>query len=132
MSDIVAVLVVPADGDPGGLLRGADGSDRDRCGARPPSVGLYADRWYGWPGPDGWKVRCDGLPLWWDGAVVPDGWDRARRASFEAGRASVGAVQLFDPRLSDVLHIASGLVVGGMASRVVRFVQVDGCLVEVE
>jgi hypothetical protein len=67
-----AILAVPVSGDPGGLLAwDAAGCVMRRDGlttdaARPPVVTL----------PDG--RRC--LPVWLDGALVPEGWDRLRRA----------------------------------------------------
>jgi hypothetical protein len=74
-----AILLVPAPGDPHGLL--APG----KCGAMPPIMGR-------WPlAPDHWiaGVRCPeidsgtkcqhALVLAWDGEPVPEGCDRALR-----------------------------------------------------
>ena len=86
MSKVHVVLLVPAEGDPHGLL--ADGP----CGARPPLV--YRSRGCGVGHPDTWQshsefVRrgecymCDfpeeALVLFWDGKLVPEGMDRAAR-----------------------------------------------------
>lgn len=81
MSRVVCVLLVPAAGDPLGLL--AEGP----CGARPPRAALdWRDhghrRWrdasdprYDWP--PGTPLA---LVLAWDGEVVPEGVDRLYRS----------------------------------------------------
>ncbi len=127
-SDPIAVLVVPVDGDIGGLL--AVG----RCGARAPcctrlrSFGDEPERWaagrmVGYPG------EIVALPLWWDGALVPEGWDRARRVLDARGDAWVGRY-LFAPTLSNVIIGAQAFVYNGLAARVVLLDLVDGRLVE--
>lgn len=130
MSDIVAVLVVPAEGDPGGLL--AEGA----CQAWPPRVGSSAAHDYGsWKAgakewtPMGWDEQgaydTEALPLWWDGALVPEGYDRARR---------VGISQWDDtpnPDIDTVMICAVSLCERGWGYRVVRLARVDGRLVEV-
>ena len=95
MSEIHAVLLVPAEGDPHGLL--ADGP----CGARPPVV--YRSRGCGVGHSDSWQphdefVRrgecymCDypdeALVLFWDGKLVPEGLDRAARVYPHARRVA--------------------------------------------
>jgi hypothetical protein len=134
VSDIVAVLVVPAPNDPGGLLA------KGACGGVPAMVGWYP--------PDAnwsrieWMLAEDhanrrALPLWWNGALCPEGWDRARRA-YAVG---VGAVlshpailyaESFDPTIGEVETMADGLCFQGLASRVVRLTRVGGRLVELE
>lgn len=139
-AEIVAVLVIPAEGDPGGLL--AEGA----CQAWPPRVGSSAAHDYGsWKAgakewtPMGWDEQgaydTEALPLWWDGALVPEGWDRARRSMYRAVSKLDGESEpwcLLDPGLSDVLWAAARLAAGQrLASRVVRLARVDGRLVEV-
>jgi hypothetical protein len=126
--EIVAVLVVPAEKDPAGLL--AEG----RCGW-PPAV-AWTDHQ-----PDGWHWRVGNtrkghaLPLWWDGALVPEGWDRARRAWFNSVAVSHDAeavYEMFDPTLELMLPLADSLVGTGLASRVARLTRdAEGRLVEV-
>lgn len=78
--DIHAVLLVPTEGDPLGLL--AEGP----CGARPPRVAfrrahgavvearhIRCNR----ERPRGWSL---GLPLWWDGETLAAGCDWAQEA----------------------------------------------------
>lgn len=134
MSDIVAVLVVPAAGDPGGLL-------------------AVRDPWYTFPPPTvtwsevrGWRIGRDvtnpmrvvmphwALPLWWDGALVPEGWDRARRIidSAPLPGAAMDFVHDFHPDVVMTEAIADWLVQASLAARVVRLARVDGRLVEVE
>lgn len=76
-TDVVAVIVVSNDDQ---LLR--DGA----CGAMPPMVcrhpNINNSEWHVFDkdlnrsGFMGWA-----LPLWWDGAIVPEGVDRASRAA---------------------------------------------------
>jgi hypothetical protein len=138
---IVAVLVVPAEGDPGGLLA------RGGCEARPPLVhrriALITDPAYTWL--NGWRTQGSiasdvesALPLWWDGALVPEGWDRARRvyAASCADHPDVIADRAYDtpsPGMQRLLALADMLVSHGLvASRVVRLTRdADGRLVEV-
>lgn len=131
-----AVLVVPAEGDPGGLLAAGP------CGSAPPAV-------YRIPGED-WqpglapkpdrpppKILRFALPLWWDGALVPEGWDRARRVYGVscADYPDVIADRAYDtplPGMQRLQALADMLVSHGLvASRVVRLALVDGRLVEV-
>lgn len=173
MTDIVAVLVVPADGDPGGLL--AVGG----CHATPPTAyrqaitpvcaecgsscrwssapteqsdsmwvcreewrhnGIRFTSWDPWKS-QGYSYRPAepteerALPLWWDGALVPEGWDRARRVFYaNAAEHLVAEVKRgpgTNPPLHFVLHFSLHLADAGLASRVVRLARVDGRLVEV-
>lgn len=94
MSVVVAVLLVPAAGDPAGFL--ADGP----CGSIPPRcylspVGEWRSvrhRTHTLP------VRKFALPLWWDGGMVSEGIDRALRCAglrFERDCTTVeGAIEL--------------------------------------
>lgn len=68
----------------------------------------------------------DALPLWWDGALVPEGWDRARR--HYAGSVDQEAdtlsdfdrlLLLFAPTADVVLRLARAIVTAGLAERVV-------------
>lgn len=121
-AEIVAVLVVPAEGDPGGLL--APGA----CGSVPPSAWVRrygrGARWT--PGLSGHRTPGDALPLWWDGALVPEGWDRARRVGISVWNNEP------NPDLGTVLVCATSLCDRGWGARVVRLARVDGRLVEVE
>lgn len=131
MGEPVAVLVVPAKGDPGGLLAAG------RCGTWPPASVCLGD--------EGWRVGiARALPLWWDGALVPEGWDRARRVWFGSdapGRPDIGDDPLYDdlldavsiifePELEHVLALARSLTDIGRAFRVVLLDRVGGRLVE--
>ena len=141
--DIVAVLVVPAPNDPGGLLAAG------RCGALPPMVmDLNGDGlWEEVDRPEDRTIPDEGdnyavatLPLWWDGALCVEGWDRARRVLYAAPDPVHPA---FDPLLhrfypdgldgpptAGAEWLAVELVRFGLASRVVRLARVDGRLVE--
>lgn len=131
---VVAVLVVPVERDPGGLLA---------CGAcgYPPAFAakLFEDsawslRWYVGRPQDLASFAAVALPLWWDSALVPEGWDRARRTEgigLEPLDEAWFALQDPDPELRRVDAFAVELVRAGLASRVVRLAKVDGRLVEV-
>ena len=146
--DIVAVLVVPAEDDPGGLLRyGA-------LGARPPVAHRFRHRDVGvWEHsvvdglvlarPELWRSQELALPLWWDGALVPEGWDRLRRVSLGVSardwtRAGISLTERLGgeasprPHWAVMVRLAEGLVPIGIASRIVRLARVDGRLVEVQ
>lgn len=81
--------------------------------------------------------RSEGLPLWWDGALVPEGWDRARRVAFDAAgftggpalAAALDAVEVVYPSAAGVLHMALALEAAGLC-RVVVLDLVDGAVVE--
>lgn len=71
MGDVAAVLLVPGEGDPHGLLR------EGACGAMPPTVRLLGGHWR-----NGWRNEGTlpaALVLAWDGKVVVEGCDRASR-----------------------------------------------------
>lgn len=131
MTDIVAVLVVPAPNDPGGLL--AAGA----CGPIPAMVSDYGGRG---AAPE-WHVTSIVwaahvmLPLWWNGALCPEGWAQAHYA-LEPDAPSEewhdGPMMLLWPSLRDVIRVAEMMVTHGLASRVIRLARVDGRLVEVE
>jgi hypothetical protein len=112
---IHTILLLPSDGDPHGLLRPGV------CGARPPTLLLCrADERVPSRAGDSWHIagppcrehpRERALVLYHDGAVVPEGLDRARRclgiywwaydverriARWAAG--DFGARYLLDPR----------------------------------
>lgn len=129
MADIVAVLVVPAEGDPGGLL--AEGP----CYAWPPRVGR-ANEWTPMTWDEQGAYDEEALPLGWDGELVPEGWDRARRVAREVPDDYLGgeawfAAQDAHPDFDAVKSLAAALMAAGLASRVVRLARVDGRLVEV-
>jgi hypothetical protein len=90
---IAAVLVVPTDGDPGGLLTPGP------CGAVMPWAGLVGDRWLAQGCRDYTDCRGGGcgcrpmevaLVLGWGGEVVPEGQDRAARALAERNGRDAG------------------------------------------
>lgn len=104
---ISAVLLVPAEGDPHGLI------SMGACWARPPTLAFTPDWDYenecalqtgSWAAPDygepGYYAPDDdeALVLAWDGKPVSEGCDRLRRRT---GRAPFSAL----PRLSDAEHI---------------------------
>lgn len=131
-ADIVGVLVVPAEGDPGGLLRVGV------LGARPPVARRFVHRDLGvWESsvvevttladPSRWPSQELALVLWWDDALVPEGWDRARRVPI----LPFGGWERDPTYPLEAEMLARRLVAGGLASRVVRLARVDGRLVEV-
>lgn len=134
MDQVIAVLVIPASGDPGGLTA------RGRCGAVNPCVWRFDTDWTGDEDNDSWGINPDelALPLWWDGALVPEGWDRARRVWWTIHEREswwIGSAGPPYPELTQVLFLAASLTRSGdppRASRVVRLARVDGRLVEVE
>jgi hypothetical protein len=118
---IAAVLVIPAEGDPGGLLR------EGPCGARPPTVcrrryeDNEAESWRPFlpdlaPKRTGWRTER-ALVLAWGGDVVAEGRNSAARAvaaaaetshSTKAGAARYHRVELRDPRPVCVPHRHGG------------------------
>jgi len=74
----------------------------------------------------GWTACA--LPLWWDGALVPEGWDRARRVARAAGVTTFWPDE--EPSLRSVVRQGELLIEGNLASRVVLLDRVDGRLVE--
>ena len=163
MTDLVAVLVAPAsdrppDGEAPGL--GEALLAPGRCGAMPPimvrvdltrsviapdsTLGFLFEatgesEWQVWEYGDVWQEGYPrALPLWWDGALVPEGWDRARRVLWESPAsihpAHRGAVHAFTPESGDpsgAEWLACELVRWGLASRVFRLARRRGRLVEV-
>ena len=125
----MAVLVVPAERDPGELLR----TRRPWYTFPPPTVTL---------GPNGWRIGRDvtdpmrvvmphwALPLWWDGALVPEGWDRARRVAHKVDLTERMRIEAWNPTIEEVIRFADLLVKVSLAPRVVRLARVDGRLVE--
>jgi hypothetical protein len=76
MSEIKAILLVPAEDDPHGLL--AEGP----CGARPPLACWDGERWRSWTDNGWWWPVVPGrraLVLAWGGKTVAEGLDRANR-----------------------------------------------------
>lgn len=130
MAEIVAVLVVPVAGDPGGLLA----SGRFPCW--PPMASPHQT-----PIGTTWTATVTVAPvhaalvLWWDGALVPEGWDRARRVYYKFGYSQITEVIKrgpgTNPPLPFVEEVAGALVDVRLASRVIRLARVDGRLVEV-
>jgi hypothetical protein len=128
----IAVLVVPAEGDPGGLLALAMGGGQPpvvrRCVSMIVDVG--AVRWVpGAPQLRGRKNRREtALPLWWDGDVVAEGWDRARRLVDGDHRLPADAMEYvhdFYPSVFNVLTLAGWLIEAGAASRIVLLDRAD-------
>ena len=132
MADPYAILLVPTEAGAVLLARrwlarwGVDGT-------------LPGEAWYdalGWSAPwdpydtDGplalWP-KTRGLALWWDGALVPEGWWRAWCA-WTAG-VSRPAPCPMRPDCAEVLELAKELEAGGLC-RVVLLDLVDGALVE--
>lgn len=92
MSEVKAVLLIPEEGDPRGLLEGGP------CGAQPPIAQEYADglrswwqsgdddrhaeHWRSRTTPRSWAYRTGrrALVLAWDGGPVAEGLDRLGRA----------------------------------------------------
>lgn len=135
--DSIAVLVVPAQGDPGGLLT------HDQClGGSPPRVVLSDGQWVGayddlrhrahvkWDGGDFADPAQTALPLWWDNKLVPDGWDRLRRAVRQAHPWPEGRCTPYVPSIGDARDCAEHAVRLGLVSRVVLLNRVDGRLSE--
>lgn len=103
---IAAVLVVPADSDPGGLLA------PDAPGTNPRMAR---------------RLELGALVLWWDGDLAPGGWDRALRAHHpRTGPKWWAFIDAWKndawrrPRIDRILDLAASLVDVGLASRVVR------------
>lgn len=129
MSDVVAVILVPSKGDPGRLL--ATGA----CGAIPPLVRRWDTGRGPWWGrhycPEGSVATDDyGLPLWWDGRLVPEGWDRFVRALLPSDGRDDRPVSRF-PYLGEVFR-ATGAAMPNIVEREIRLaLDVGGRLVEV-
>ena len=110
------MLVVPAKGDPGGLLA------RGACSSAPPICSRswhedhWVSRWVEWE-------SDEALPLWWDGALVPEGWDRLVRAQRRASDS--GPLYPPEPAMAWINVATTYAVWIGLASRVV-LVDADG------
>lgn len=131
-ADVVAVLVVPAVGDPGRLLE--KGSASHFAPAEVPRCGCGSWVWHGCARlmTEPWHFA---LPLWWEEKLCPEGWDRARRRLLTPGGENHGlgmAAWAMLPEVGGVRTLADKLVEVGLASRVVRLARVDGRLVELE
>lgn len=139
------VLVVPAEGDPGGLLafrRLAIPSQPTGRTLVASTEAARAPKVLGWDsGRDASSpLWPSALPLWWDGALVPEGWDRARRClrrldyvqriSSGIGNMTWQTLDTIDPICGQAITIAGWTVATGLASRVVLLDLVDGRLVE--
>ena len=137
MADPHAILLVPTEDGASLLALG-------RLGQRPPCLVSYPKRgpdtqppWspYAIPTMDMGYGRVLALPLRWDGELVPEGWDRARRACADLprGQRPTGPVLMwlhdFRPLCSDVVVLAQFLASAGLC-RVVLLDLVDGVLVE--
>lgn len=71
----------------------------------------------------------------WDGELVPEGWDRARRVLWYGTPDRADRWDLWREFEVDPAHLIAfgeALVRLGLASRVVRLARVDGRLVELE
>lgn len=128
MADPTAVLLVPTEAGAALRLTG-------RCGSSPP-MAHRSRRDGSWSSRGDW---CDteesALPLRWDGALVPEGWDRARRVAWgaldwfnESEHAARAAAQL-SPDAAKVLALVRAMERGGLC-RVVLLDLVDGRLAE--
>lgn len=127
------IVLVPAEGDPGRLTQpGALGCmppvarrwparDPGTWEHTPPSAEVVLNR-------AAWRSQEVGLAVWWDGALVPEGWDRLLRCidtddSDHAPR---------HPPVGEVVDMANYALryKVNLASRVVLLDLVDGRLVE--
>jgi hypothetical protein len=140
VADVVAALVV-ADADSPLLAPG-------RCGSTP------AIAFSGWlcahSGHQQWRVEDLGpladcymcrngllqaLPLWWDGALVPEGWARAVTVQWLHARSEVilaGIGLVMEPTPFQVEQVGLRLVSLRLASRIVLLARDNGRLVEVQ
>lgn len=79
----------------------------------------------------------DALPVWWDGALVPEGWDRARRVAWDRSgfpegpelAATLDSAEVMCPGWEAVLRLARALEAAGLC-RLVLLDLVDGRHVE--
>lgn len=87
MTDVCAVLLVPLEGDPLGLL------NEGPCGARPPMAWLSAATQGPWVGvwfPAETDDLGTALVLAWDGKAVSEGQHRARLVGYRPEAMGVG------------------------------------------
>jgi hypothetical protein len=117
MADPHAILLVPTEA---GAALLADGA----CRSRPPGV-THDTRNGEWVD---YLSRPDALPLWWGGALVPEGWDRARRVLLPLAEAW-SVLALPAPPLDMLLYAALWGAKHDIC-RVVLLDLVDGRLVE--
>lgn len=125
---MVAILAVAMQGDPAGLIAGG------ACGGRPPMVHRlrHVEAGYEWL-LDWHEVGAvagdtdSALPLWWDGKLVPAGWDQAWRLL----RDHSGISMPYDPEDIHVNFLCEQLVRVGLAFRIARLACVNGRLVEI-
>lgn len=135
-AEIVAVLVIPADRDPGRLVQPGP------CASNPPAV--LSGHVCAYKGHQQWQVHDDfsggdcymcqyplsALPLWWDGALVPEGWTRLLYAWVPVQHRYAAPLSWF-PELGAVI-VAAQHAPPGLVSRVVLLARdAGGCLVEV-
>ena len=120
----LTVLVVPVAGDPADIAHGAThlpiprGMVPATTEGRPPRALVMMG-----------GVARDALPLMWDGQVVDEAWDRARRVLHNIPNApdeAIVYVHEFDPTPEAVLAVAVWLVRLVVAERVLRLVREGG------
>lgn len=123
----VAILAVPATGDPGRLLSNGDALPfRDVNGisitstrsGSPPRVTLFR-----MSAPLQDRIGPSTLPLWWDNKLVADGWDRAYRL---VSLQTAPGIPQRHPNVEQVLAFAALLVEQGFTAGVVLLDLVDG------
>lgn len=113
MTDPWGIVVVPTEA---GRALLADGP----CGAKPPSV--HHDDDGSWCDCEDYPARLStGLPMWWDHALVPEGWDRARRVADPMLRLA----RVSCPFSDEVLKLARAMEADGLC-RLVLLDLVDG------
>jgi hypothetical protein len=107
------VLLIPAPGDPGGLLA------EPVCGGRPPTAWEWNGDWRedAYSGPA--LPHEEALVLVWDGAVVPEGCDRACRAWWHKVGA-VPSVISFTWTIAEALSLAQRGEAAGLGTAVIE------------
>lgn len=124
---ISTILLVPAPGDPHGLL--ADGA----CGARvplawrpwledygSPTGGEWADVWVFGSADDYTREESAALVLAHRGALAPEGWDRLRRVVWRKGLSTGMWAALSEPELSwQVIEWVAATAAAVLSARVV-------------
>lgn len=113
MENVVAILVESSDP----LLRGIW-----TCNSKPPQVymcacGTWTERplvEYGCGATSQCKIARVAIPVWWEGAVHPVGWDLIRRVFWVNGSGGGPGVfkdaEAFLPTLEQVIEVAVHLV----------------------